>query len=321
MNTIREWLELSLGLDARTQNQLAATVIVILLLWLIRRVVLRLVWQRVEDVRARYRWQKSTSYVVVPLGMLIVGRIWFQGFGSIATFLGLASAGVAIALKDLLVNLAGWAFILWRRPLEVGDRIQIGEHAGDVIDIRIFQFSLLEIGNWVDADQSTGRIIHVPNGKVFTETLANYSKGFNYIWNEIPVLITFESNWQKAKEVLLGLGERHAAHLTKDVESDIKRVSERFMIFYTTLTPTVYTSVVDSGVLLTIRYLCAPRNRRGSSQALWEDILRAFAASRDIDLAYPTRRFYDNTIEGKPGARATRPSRPPAPPGGAGASG
>ena len=283
--------------------------------------MLALVYRRVHDVRARYRWRKTTTYFAVPIAILIIGRIWFAGFQSLATYLGLVSAGVAIALRDPLVNLAAWGFIIWRRPFDVGDRVEIGGHAGDVIDQRIFQFTLLEIGNWVDADQSTGRIIHVPNGKVFTETLANYSKGFNYIWNEIPVLITFESNWQKAKEVLLGLGERHAAHLTKDVESDIKRVSERFMIFYTTLTPTVYTSVVDSGVLLTIRYLCAPRNRRGSSQALWEDILRAFAASRDIDLAYPTRRFYDNTIEGKPGARATRPSRPPAPPGGAGASG
>jgi small-conductance mechanosensitive channel len=279
----------------------------VVIVGVVQRLVLALVYRRVHDVRARYRWRKTTTYFAVPIAILIIGRIWFAGFQSLATYLGLVSAGVAIALKDPLVNLAAWGFLIWRRPFDVGDRVEIGGHAGDVIDQRIFQFTLLEIGNWVDADQSTGRIIHVPNGKVFTETLANYSKGFNYIWNEIPVLITFESNWQKAKEILLGLAERHAAHLTKDVESDIKRVSERFMIFYTTLTPTVYTSVVDSGVLLTIRYLCAPRNRRGSSQALWEDVLRAFAASADIDLAYPTRRFYDNTIEGKPGARATRP--------------
>jgi len=302
MNTVREWLELSLGMDARTQNQLAATVIVILLLWLIRRVVLRVVWQRVEDVRARYRWQKSTSYVIVPLGMLIVGRIWFQGFGSIATFLGLASAGVAIALKDLLVNLAGWAFILWRRPLEVGDRIQIGEHSGDVIDIRIFQFTLLEIGNWVGADQSTGRIMHVPNGRVLTDVTANYTKGFQYIWNEIPVLVTFESDWKRAKQLLNEIVERHAAHLTTTAEEGIRTVSRRFMIFYQTLTPIVYTSVVDSGVLLTLRYLCEPRKRRGSEQAIWEDILAAFAQCDDIDFAYPTKRFYDNRIEGKPGA-------------------
>ncbi len=82
----------------------------------------------------------------------------------------------------------------------MGDRIQVGNFAGDVIDLRIFQFTLMEIGNWVDADQSTGRVIHIPNGKVFTEMLANYSKGFHYIWNEIPFLVTFESNWKKQKK-------------------------------------------------------------------------------------------------------------------------
>jgi small-conductance mechanosensitive channel len=289
------------------QQRILATLVVIVIVAVLQRLVLALVYRRVHDVRARYRWRKTTTYFAVPIAILVIGRIWFAGFESLATYLGLVSAGVAIALKDPLVNLAAWGFIIWRRPFDVGDRVEIGGHAGDVIDQRIFQFTLLEIRNWVDADQSTGRIIHIPNGKVFTETLANYTKGFNYIWNEIPVLITFESNWEKAKAILSDLAERHAAHLTADVESDIKRVSERFMIFYTTLTPTVYTSVVDSGVLLTIRYLCPPRNRRGTSQALWEDILRAFAASDDIDLAYPTQRFYDNTAEGKPGARATRP--------------
>lgn len=89
----------------------------------------------------------------------MIGRVWFEGIHSIATFLGLLSAGVAIALKDLLANLAGWGFIMWRRPFEVGDRVQIGNDTGDAIDLRIFQFTLMEIGNWVEADQITGRTI------------------------------------------------------------------------------------------------------------------------------------------------------------------
>lgn len=75
------------------------------------------------------------------------------------------------------------------------------------------------------------------------------------------------------------------------------------MIFYKKLTPVVYTTVKDCGVMLTIRYLCAPRKRRGSEQEIWEDILDAFAAHDDIDFAYPTQRFYNNHTEGKPGTR------------------
>jgi small-conductance mechanosensitive channel len=188
---------------------------------------------------------------------------------------------------------------MWRRPFEVGDRIQIGNLAGDVIDLRIFQFTLMEIGGWVDADQSTGRVVHIPNGKVFTEAQANYHKGFQYIWNEIPVLITFESNWIKAKEILYQIGNKHAEHLSESAEQRIKEASRKFMIFYTKLTPTVYTTVKDSGVRLTIRYICEPRRRRDSEQAIWEDILKEFAKYSDIDFAYPTQRFFNNVLEGK----------------------
>jgi small-conductance mechanosensitive channel len=308
MTAFTDWLQTAMGLSPAALDRIWDSLIAILVLWLVRRITLAVIWRRVEDVRARYRWQKTTSYIVVPLGILIVGRIWFEGFSSIATFLGLVSAGIAIALKDLLVNLAGWVFILWRRPFEVGDRIQLGEHSGDVIDVRIFQFTLLEIGNWVGADQSTGRVIHIPNGKVLTDTLANYSKGFQYIWNELPILITFESNWQKAKDILAEIAEKHAAHVTGHAEERIKEVSRKFMIFYSTLTPTVYTSVADCGVLLAVRYLCEPRRRRSSTQAIWEDVLLAFGKCEDIDFAYPTYRFYDNPREGKPAARAAAES-------------
>ena len=101
-----------------------------------------------------------------------------------------------------MTNLAGWVFIAIRKPFAVGDRIEIGDHTGDVIDMRLFQFTLVETGNWVDADQSTGRIIHIPNGWVFRQSTANYTAGFNFIWNEIPVTVTFESNWEKARDIL-----------------------------------------------------------------------------------------------------------------------
>ena len=146
-------------------------------------------------------------------------------------------------------------------------------------------------------------MIHVPNGKVLRESLQNYSAGFPYVWNEIPVLITFESNWQDAKEILLELEARQAAHVTDDAQRHVREASKRYMIFYRKLSPTVYTSVRDSGVLLTLRYLCEIRNRRGSEQAIWEEILTEFARRDDIDFAYPTRRFYDNAGEGKAGTR------------------
>lgn len=304
MENIFEFIQEYTGLPPSIQSQIFTSFLLILILWFFRLVVIQIVWRSTEDAQIRYRWQKYSAYTAGVLGILLVGRVWFEGVSSLATYFGLLSAGLAIALKDLVSSMAGWLFILWRSPIAVGDRIQIGNYKGDVIDIRLFKFTLLEIGNWVDADQSTGRIIHVPNSMILSDTLANYTKGFQFIWNEIPVLVTFESDWKKAKDILADIASRHALHLTADAEKKIKQASKKFMIFYTSLSPVVYTSVKDCGVLLTIRYLIAPRKRRGSEQDIWEEILEKFGACDDIDFAYPTQRFYDNLNEGKKGARA-----------------
>jgi small-conductance mechanosensitive channel len=304
---VTQWLEQVLGIRPDVQSQLAASLAAIVVVVAARWLVLSVAWRRVTDVRQRYRWRKTATYVAVTVGLIVVGRIWFAGLREITTFLGLLSAGLAIALKDLVADLAGWGFILWRRPFVVGERIQIGADAGDVIDLRIFQFSLLEIGNWVDADQSTGRILHIPNGRVITDVVANYSRGFQYIWDELPVLVTFESNWRAAKTLLGEIAARHAASVTGEAARQLEEASRTFMIVYSKLTPIVYTSVKDSGVLLTMRYLCEARKRRGVAEAIWEDVLTAFAQRDDIDFAYPTTRFYANPMEGKAGARKTPP--------------
>lgn len=292
-----------MNVDPTVMTKVLLTALVVLVGWLARLALLKAVFKKVDEPRARYLWLKATTYVFVVLVLVAVARIWFEAFGSMTTTLGLLSAGLAIALKDLVADVAGWVFILWRRPFEVGDRIQIGGHSGDVIDVRIFQFTLLEIGNWVRADQSTGRVIHVPNWKVFSDTLANYSKGFQYIWDELPVLVTFESDWRGAKAILQAAGDKHAAHLTDEAAKRLREASGRFMIFYETLTPKVYTSVEESGVLLTLRYLCEPKRRRGVREAIWEDVLDAFDGREDVDFAYPTRRLFDNRTEGKPGEK------------------
>jgi len=292
MNTIREFLSSTLGISPENQLKILMTLLVIIILWIIQLIILRFVWRNVKDVKMRYQWKRSLSVFIPAIGILLIGGVWLSVFSQFGAFLGLMAAGLAIALKDPLTNLAGWLFILFRKPFAVGDRVQIGEHAGDVIDIRLFQFTILEIGNWVEADQSTGRMIHLPNGKVFTESQANYSTGFEYIWNEIAVLVTFESNWPKTKSVLQEIVTNHAEHLSASAEKEIFEASKSYMIYYKNLNPIVYTKVKDSGVQLTMRYLCNPRKRRSSENEIWEEVLIQFEKHNDIDLAYPTTRFY-----------------------------
>lgn len=305
MESVSEWFRIQFGMSPAMQGRLLSSLMWILVLWLSRRLIMLGIARTVKDHGVRYRWSKATQYVAVVFGFIGIASIWSSVLSGLATYLGLVSAGLAIAMKDILTNMAGWGFIVWRKPFELGDRIEINKFTGDVVDIRLFQFTLLEIGNWADADQTTGRLIHIPNAMVITAGLANYTRGFQYIWDELAVLVTFESDWRAAKSMLADLSAKHAASATDVAAAQIARAREKFFISSMSFDPVVYTSVRDSGVLLTLRYVVHARRRRVVSEEIWEAILTEFAKRDDIDFAYPTTRFYHNVAEGKPGAKAS----------------
>jgi small-conductance mechanosensitive channel len=274
-----------------TQSQLLLTGVWLVSLAFARWIVLIVVHRRIDDPAVWYRTQKLLSYLITIIGLVVLASIWIQGSG-IATYIGLITAGLAIALSDVLKNLAGWLFIVLRRPFRLGERIEIGEHKGDVIDLRAFRFTLFEIGGErVDAEQPTGRLLHVPNGLVFTKPLANFTEGFQYVWHEIPVLITFESNWEAAEQILAGVIEE----LSPD-ESETRALDElratmiEYKIGDMVIEPRVFLTVKDSGVLLTGRLLAEAHSLREVEESVWKALLRAFAQHDDINLAYPTER-------------------------------
>lgn len=307
MAEFQDYLQQTLAGTSLQVSNLIETVLIILVLILIRVTLARIIDRQVKKTASRYRWRKNINYTLVFIGLLLIGRTWIEALGSLATFLGLLSAGLAIALRDPVTDIAGWIFLVWRKPFQLGDRIEVGNHKGDVIDIRFFKFTVLEIGNWVHADQSTGRVIHIPNHLVLSESIANYTSDFEFIWNEIEVVFTFESDWKKAKQILEKITEDHLMDYVNDAEQQVKKASKSYLIHYRNLTPIVYTDVVDDGIKMTIRHLSNPRRRRGINQMIWEDILNAVAEENGIDFAYKTVRIYQNQIEGKPGTIPEKP--------------
>jgi small-conductance mechanosensitive channel len=294
MRKIEQLIEESLGWSAATQEKILSSILVLLALWIISRLLLRVASRQQTDSRKLYQWQKTTNYVITGLGVISLANIWFEGFQSIATFLGLLSAGLVLALRDPIANMFGWVFLIWKRPFKVGDRIKINEYTGDVIDIAFFQFTLNELGEWVDSEQATGRVVHIPNSRIFTQAQINYNYGFPFLWHEVKVPVTFESNWQKAKAILEDIGNRYCEHLSEAAEQTVRKESQRHLIFYKDYKPRVFTKVREYGVQLTLRYLCGLNGRRESENQVWEEVLSQFQASQDIRFAYPTTRFYQS---------------------------
>src|SRR5438046_4427774 len=141
-----EWLQTRLGISPELQLRLFATLATIVGLWLMHRIALGLVYRRVRDPWGRYRWRKGLTYVLVAAGVVIVGRMWFVGVQALATFLGLLSAGLAIALKDPVGELAGRASIIWPTPFGVGHPLQTGPHTRAPSDLGRSPLTLNEIG-------------------------------------------------------------------------------------------------------------------------------------------------------------------------------
>jgi len=299
MEYLSNWLNENFNMSLFVQNKLLSTLLVILALALLRWILNLTIVDRIKDPRSRYQWRRTVVYLFTFIGLIVIAGIWLDAGQSLLTYFGLISAALVVALQDPISNVVAWAFILWRKPFEVGDRIQIDGNSGDVIDMRLFQFTLMEIGNWVDADQSTGRILHIPNKTVFNSVLANFSKGSDYIWNELPVLITFESDWRLAKKLLQSITDQHVTEIEQEAEASFQKAARQYLLQYNKLTPKVYTSVRESGVLLTIRYLSEPKQRRDTEENIWEAILEAFSQHDQIDFAYPTQRFYNNLVEGR----------------------
>lgn len=262
-----------------------------LLIYIVMLLIIRVINRRITDLKHRHSTRKATAYISTFVVFAAVAVIWIENLSTVSVVISVIGAGMVVALGDAFLSIAGWFLILFRRPFDTGERVQIGDVKGDVIDIRLFQTSLLEIGNWVKEDQSTGRVVHISNSTLFKNPIFNYTRGFEFLWDEIKVVVTFESNWKKAQEIMLQHAQKEAERLSKEVARRIKKMSEQYFIYYEKLTPIVYVKIVDNGVELSLRYLTEVKGRRKYRDILNRAILDEFEKDRNVNFAYPTYRL------------------------------
>lgn len=247
----------------------------------------RLADRYIDEAERKYRVAKFASRAIAILSLLLIVALWSSRLSALLTILTIIGAGAAVALRDVLLSFAGWINIALSTPYKQGDRIEVNGVRGDVVDIRVLHTVLMEIGNWVHADQSTGRLVRIPNSWIFLHDIENYTRGFGFIWNEFDVTITFRSDWQDARAILLELAETTVDSVAQKAERQLRHLAREHLIHYTVLTPFVYLDITENGVQLTLRHLCPARGRRNIRHKIVTTMLERFRAHGQIELAYP----------------------------------
>ncbi|MBW3660982.1 MAG: mechanosensitive ion channel [Gemmatimonadetes bacterium] len=277
-----------------------AALAVVLFAYLVYRFAARRIGIQVADAEKRHLYRKRVSYTIAALVVLVLSIAFFETLRELGTVLGFIGAGLAIALREYLASFLAWFYILGQRNVALGSRIEIGGPSGvrgDVIDIGVFKLTLVEVRGEGMGEQSSGRLVTVPNFKILTDPVYLFTAGSAFVWDEIEFTITFESDWERAKEVVDEIGteiyEPHAA----DIEAGFRQIESAYAFRYGVTTPIVYVSIAASGVTLRLRYLTHVRQRRGNRDRIYREVLKRFGAEERIELAYPTSRVYRTEID------------------------
>ena len=246
------------------------SVIVVVIVFLLSRVAMLLTRKRGKRTSEAPFIIKYTGFFLFGVSMII---IWLEGIGPMLTALTIVAAALTIVSKEMILNFLGSFVIFWRELFAIGDRVQMNDHTGDVIDKGLFYFTLLESGSAASTGHSTGRLIKIPNSLVMTVPIINATRGSGYVWNEVKFLVTRKSDWEKGRERLLAIVEEYLESSRVDLER-VKATFEQKNVYFTTLRPKVYIGVESGNILLTVRYICRSRLIRESEDYITVRFLR-----------------------------------------------
>ena len=211
-------------------------------------------------------WGYSWTAIIIILGIIGLGGS-FKTLGISAGFLSMI---LGWSLQAPVTGIAAWLMLILKRPFKIGDRVIIAGITGDVMDITLTHVILNQVGGTVSSEERSGRGILIPNAILFGQTITNYTLEEEYILVEVPVRITFESNWQEAEHILLNA----ARQVTENV---IKEIGEE---------PFIRAELFDAGVMMRLRYKTRPTNRAESLSDIVKIIFHKFAKNDTVEFCY-----------------------------------
>lgn len=257
----------------------ASIFILFVLVFLFVRVLRKGSSRLAKDNASKYKFRKLVSllgYVLFVIGLMFIFNTQFSGIG---TALGVAGAGIAFALQEVIVSIAGYIAIYTSRFFKVGDRVKLGNVKGDVIDIGLLRTTLMEIGDWVNGDLYNGKMVRIANSFVFKEPVYNYSGDFPFLWDEIIVPVKTNSDYKFAKKILEEILLEEVGDFAEKSQTAWDKMIGAYSIENARVKPMVTMAFDKNWITFTLRYVVDFKMRRTTNSNLSEKILNAINAS------------------------------------------
>lgn len=256
--------------------------VIILLAYILSSVVENIIRSRVRDSRERYTLRKvsSVAITVIAAGLLLI--VFLKETTTLIIAYGIFSAGIVIALQDVFRNFAGGIIILFSKSFRAGDRIQVNDCYGDVLDITYFHTTLMEIREWVNADQYSGRILNIPNSFILDTTVKNYTRDFSFIWDEVTIILAPGSNWEKAKKIALDTTSELTKNYVEHSKKELFNMKEKYLLTTYDVDTKVFMQIKGDRIEMNLRYVVDPKKRRHVSNMITHSLLDVFANETDV---------------------------------------
>ncbi|QQS40866.1 MAG: mechanosensitive ion channel [Acidobacteriota bacterium] len=267
---IRTWL------SDPTVIRVLTAVAGLLVIVIVARIIRSSITRYVTGTDSRYRLRKFITFLAYILVVLMISVIFSDQLSGLTVAFGVAGAGIAFALQEVIASFAGWFAIHFAQFYKTGDRVEVGGIKGDVIDISFLRTILMEIREWVDGDLYTGRVVRVANSFVFKAPVYNYSGEFPFLWDEIKIPVKYGSDHKLARRILLGVADKILVDYAREAAVSWKEFSKRFLLESALTDPIVTMEANDNWIEFTMRYVVDFNKRRTTKDLLFSTILDDF---------------------------------------------
>lgn len=256
-----------------TAGKLLLIAVGILLIAAVVRLLHKAAVRHFQDNATRYQANKAVTFIGYLAAIVLVALVFSDKLGGLTVAFGVAGAGVAFALQEVIASIAGWVAVSFGGFYRVGDRVQLGGIKGDVIDVGILRTTIMQIGEWVNADQYNGRIVRVANSFVFKEPVFNYSGEFPFLWDEIMLPVKYGSDYHAARELIARVAEEVVGEFAQGAEQAWEPMTHRYLIEKASVKPMVTMAANQNWIEFTLRFVVDYKARRSTKDRLFTRLL------------------------------------------------